>query len=705
VPEALAAIVAAVEAVAEFLGPELTALAEAAVVSAVELGISALLAPGAPKGIDGALSLLQPLPFRRRVYGQCKMGGYFVFWTSINGSLFQLLAVAAHEIDSFIEYWVTDNEVEVNPSTHFVTRIIGPAGAAASRPLQYSPDGNPVVQIYSNTGAAGKVAYDRLVTRFPGIWTTDCIGVGIADMLLVQEGVKQGSFGYVYPGGQQTMRAVIQGAKIYDCIASPAQDPNNYATWSYNFNAVNVILDYLTHQDGWRMSKDTFLTGMGGVVTLANAAICEESVPLRSGGSEQRYRLWGWYSFDEEPRQVLNRMFASCGGWLQLFPDGTIGIYVGAWVEPTFTITDDMIIGFDAQHFVGEFDAVNEIRASFNDPQNDYQQTESTPWQNTADIELRGYIKSSTLDARFSPSYTQCRRVQKISAHETMPEYSLTLICDQSALDGRSERFLNLDMSKSLGIVGTFRVTQFVTNLVTGTCTVGLASFGSDAYAWDPSSEEGDPPPIPPDTSSSASLQQPQNLVVNVQTITTGATMAPIMDITNDPPIERTDLTETFQYQLQGDTGWTVLSKDNQDWEAKTGPLQEGTYNVRVAFVDPNGVFSSWTEVDGVVVAVSVAAPSAPTGITASVPSPAVSVLVQFDAPNDKNFDHAGVWRNSVNVFGTATNVSGPIYGSPNQALSYTDTPPSSGTWYYWATAFSVSGNQSSPDGPASVTL
>lgn len=661
----------------------------ATVLAAASMAISASMLPSAPKQ-DGQLSLQQPVPFRRRVYGRAKLGGYFIWWTSALGKLYALIAIAAHQIDAFEEYWVSDRRVSVNGSGD-VTAVIAPPDAD---PDQFNPDGRVTVQIFSKTGAPGKTAYAALMAAFPTLWTANHIGVGIADLLMVLGSVKSQLFQSVFPGGQQTARAVIRGAIISDPRTSPA-------TEAWSDNGILVILDYLTNADGWRVSPDVFLTGQARAVTLASIAVADENVPIFAGGTEKRYRIWGFYDFNEEPRQVLARMMAVCGAWLQPFPDGTIGIQAGRWIEPDFTITDDMILAYEVQHFVGEFDAINEIRATFTYPTNDYQDTESFPWQDEADIARRGYIKSTSIDARHSPSYTQTRRIQKIAAAEAMPKYTITLTLSIAGIAARNKKFVNLVMAQ-LGLSGSFRVTAFATNLQRQTCTIGLATFTSEAYHWT-TAEEGPAPPIPGDSSGVDPVETPQNLMVSVLTGTLGGSSGAYMSMTCDPPT-RDGLTVKFEYELDGTGNWATISQDTEDYDTQTAILPDGTYNVRVSFIAPgNPPFQSdFEEVTGVVVSPAIPAPDSPTSLAVIPVSPGVGVT--FTAPNSETFAAARVWRNSVAVFGSATDLTGPLYGAPNQDYSVSDFP-ATGTWYYWATAESSSGAASAPAGPVSITV
>lgn len=666
-----------------------------AAVAAGSYAISDALAPkvDSPKATDGQLSVQQPVPFRRRVYGRAKVGGFYIFLESVDGDLYQLIVMAAHEIDAIEENWVGDRRVTLDGSG-WVTAVDYPPNAQTT---QFNPSGNLIVRVITRLGAPGQVSSSVLQAAFPGIWTANHIGIGMADALLVQKAVGQTRFGRVYPGGAQNYRGLIRGAKVVDprILTSPT-------TEAWSDNAVLIIRDYLSHEDGWRIDPGYLDSGLAGPITRASADTCDELVPLKNGGTEKRYRIWGYYGFEEEPRNVLRRFLTACGGYLAPQSDGTIAIKVGEWEAPTVTITDPHILAYEIQHYQGEFESVNEIRASFTDPVNDYQDTESWPWQDEVDIARRGHIRSVQIDARHAPSYRQTRRIQKIVMHETAPEWVIQLTTDASGLLARRQRFVTLTITE-LGLSLTCRVTSFTANTTTGVCQIGLASFGPEAYEWNAAAEEGDAPVAVTDTSSDGTLETPANLAVAVETRTvSGGVSGAVMVVSCDAPT-RDDLQIRFEYQVDGETTWTLVSGGTDSFTAETAIVADGTYNWRASFLS-SGDQSAYATVSGVVVSVSVAAPSSPIGLTATLSSPAVTVLVAFTAPNSATFNRARVWRRNIDTFAGAIDISGAIYGAPSQALSYIDTP-GAGTWYYWVTAESSTGAASSPAGSVSVTL
>lgn len=660
------------------------------------IGLSLLLQPpAAPRPQDGQVSLTQQIPFRRRVYGRAKMGGYFMFWDSTGGIFYQVIAIASHQIDAFESFWLGDREVLLDTAGNVVDCIFPPACAR----LQFNPGGNNRVQIYSNTGAPGKTAYPNMMTAWGDLWDDTYIGIGIADICVQQQSVTEKNFAGVYPGGAQTSRTVLRGAQIVDprVITSPP-------TVAWTDNAVCVILDYLTSQDGWRIDPSFFLSGLALAITQDSANVADQAVSLKAGGTEARYRIWGYYDFNEEPRQVLARFLAACAGWLEPQPDGTIAIRVGEWVEPTVTLSDDCILSYQVQRWPGEFDAINQVRAQFVDPMNDYQPMEPDPFEDLADIARRGYVKSTTLDARHCPSFTQTRRIMKVGLAEVNPEWTVNLVTNQFGLAARNQRFVNLVISE-LSLMISCKVTSFVANVDQGTCAIGLSSFDSSTYDWDPLTEEGSPPPVSQDTSSQYAVDTPADFTAVVEvSVSGGVTQGSyiVMDCTY--PTNRQDLTARFELSSDGGANWTVIA-DGQQTSCKTAILPFGTYQARVSFFAPNKVQGEFAEIDGIIVNADTSAPPEPLNLAALVSSPPLTITIEFTAPNSPNFYAGVVFRSGTDLYSTASPIA-TVYGAANQNLSYPDTP-GSGTWYYWVASINAASppSLSTPAGSVSGTI
>ena len=136
-----------------------------AAVAGASYAASSALAPKAPGPSDGQLSIQQPVPFRRRVYGRAKLGGFYIYFDSKNGDLYQLIAMAAHEIDAIEEDWVSDRRVTIDGSG-WVTAVNYPPNAQTD---QFNPKGLDWVRIITRLGASGQTASSVLQAAFPGI--------------------------------------------------------------------------------------------------------------------------------------------------------------------------------------------------------------------------------------------------------------------------------------------------------------------------------------------------------------------------------------------------------------------------------------------------------------------------------------------------------------------------------------------------------
>src|SRR5690606_20597900 len=97
------------------------------------------------------------------------------------------------------------------------------------------------------------------------------------------------------------------------------------------------------HADGWNIPA----ARLNSASWASFAALCDEAVPLASGGTEPRYRVGGYYSLTEPLKDVTARMLATCDGQVYEDADGNIGILGGAWSEPDVTITAEDILSIE----------------------------------------------------------------------------------------------------------------------------------------------------------------------------------------------------------------------------------------------------------------------------------------------------------------------------------------------------------------------
>jgi hypothetical protein len=461
-----------------------SALAISALTTIISIGVSvglSLLAQSifspsqnAPRPEDLQQSSRQPTQPRARHYGRVKVSGPWMYAEAYSGSFHKIVALGQGPIDAIEEFWIDDQQVTLDSEGN-VSTDIGLDGAAPPR-IKY------------RLGLATETSYSELFSLFPE-WDSEHRGDGIASLYALQSPVPQASYLNAYPNGINTnYRVVLRGAKI----ANPV---TGIVAWGDN--AADVILDYLTHVDGMRLPGSIFSTPLAQAGWVAAHERCNELVQLAGGGSELRYRLWGSYLLSERPADVLGRMLECCDGRLKITSDGGLTLDIGAWAEPEVVLDEGAIVGFtELARGRDILNSANTVRATFLDPQGDYQASDADPWIDDEDVALRGEI---AVDKRFemAPSHSQCRRLMKLAAYRANPSWVGTFRCNLKALAAFGERFVRIRLPLFL-IDEVFEVQDFRFDVGSGGALVGVTlavqSMPQAAYQWDPSQEEGSAP-------------------------------------------------------------------------------------------------------------------------------------------------------------------------------------------------------------------
>lgn len=535
------------------LGIATTALT-ALVVIGVSVGLSflanALFTPAqsAPRPEDMQQSSRQPLQPRSRHYGRVKVSGPWVFAEATGGHFHKVIALGQGRIDAIEQFWVDDVQVTLDSAGNVQTDI-GLDGAAPPR-------------IDWRLGNTPETTYSGLMSIFPE-WTTAHRGDGVASLYVLQSAVPQPSYLGAYPNGINTnYRVVMRGARIENPITG-------VIGWSDN--AASVIRDYLTHEDGMRLPKSVLTTPLAQTGWEIAYQRSTAAVPLKGGGSEPRYRLWGSYLLSERPADVLGRMLECCDGRLVPTADGGLTLNIGQWSEPTVTLGTNAIVGFtDLSRGRDILTSANTVRATFLDPNGDYQASDADPWVNAADVSQRGEI---AVDRRFemAPSHSQCRRLMKLAAYRANPSWVGSFKCNLRGLAAFGERFVRIQYPL-FGINNVFEVQDFRFDIGPGGILIGVTlqvqSMPQAAYQWDAAQEEGEAPVA--DESEGAGVPDTDPPVV---TIIAG----PKAELAFSPPPS-----ELYRYQARykktADTDWTLIEEiPVDDTSVETATLDAAT--------------------------------------------------------------------------------------------------------------------------------
>lgn len=640
---------------------------------------SQLFRPQQPKPEDVQVSVKNPTAPRQRHYGRVKTTGPWVFAECKGGSLHKVIALGTGRLDAIEEVWRDDKILELEE------------------------DGDVVGQgdrILTRLGLPTETHYAELEAVFPE-WDPDHRGDGVASLYAYQGSVGAEDFAKKFPNGANTLyRVVARGSRVYNPLTGTTQ---------WTDNAAAVIRDYLIHSDGMRLPSSLAATTQAAAGWLAAAQRCAEAVTKKAGGTEDRYRLWGTYTFDERPADVLGRMLQCCDGRIVPTPDGGVTLDVGTWEEPDVVIDEDAITGFsDVSRGRDIMTTANVIRATYLSPFHDYQATDAEPWRDEDDVSARGEIVQD-MAFNMAPSHGQARRLMKLAAYRANPRWIGTWQCNLRALAAFGKRFVRLKYDL-FGIDEVVEIVDFrfdirrnedgIQHLIG--VTLQVHSMPEGAYEWDAATEEGTEP-VAEAVAVDDTIPVPDNFTFVVDRIRVGQQFVPVGVISFDAPPSAA-LTVAGEYRRVGlGETWQVIGIADGATSARTAPLEDGEdYEARVRHVTITGRVGDWSDVETVGVVADTTAPSPVSGVSAT--GGAGQVLLSWTSPNSPNFVAVNIYRNTTNNAGTATLVH-TEYGPASNSDSYTNTGLSAGTYYYWLAARNGSGVESSKVATGAVSV
>ena len=618
----------------------------------------------APKPEDVQQSYKQPAQPRYKHYGRVKISGPWVFGESKTGDFYKVLALGQGPFDAIEEFWIDNNEVELDGSDIVTTE-------------PYSNVVNPP-KIEYRLGASTETAYSELISEFTE-YTSAHRGDGVASLYAKMPAVAQSNYYELYPNGIQTsFRVIARCAKVKNPVSG---------TTAWSDNAASIIRDYIISNDGMRFPESILQTTLAQDGWETAYARADEDVDLDAGGSEKRYRLWGSYRFDERPADVLSRMLRSCDGQLKITADGGLTLDIGDWYEPTVTIDNTMITAFsDVGKGNNILTTANTIRATFTSPDLDYQTTDADPWVDDTDVSERGEI---AIDNSFimTPSHTQCRRLMKLESYRANPEWIGTFTCNLKALKAFGERFVRIDYP-ALGIDGVFEQLDFKFNIgqdnILRSVTLQVRSLPEEAYNWDETTEEGTAP-VSDTTVVDNSIPVPTGLTLNYNTTTLGLEI----DI-DDPGTEA--LYVQYRIKATSESDWTIVTPPDGETFYIVYGLQDGVeYEVQARFVSIGGRQGDWTSSATITITQDVTPPSDITLNSATGGSG--QVTINWTTPNSANFNRTVIKRNTVdNEAGATAITNSPFYGVANATYEIVDSGLAADDYYYWLYAQNGSG-------------
>ena len=295
------------------------------------------------------------------IYGEVKVGGPIVYDESTgtdNKFFHRIIAVAGHEIDSFVTIYANDEALTLNSSGNVTS------------PSKYVGK----MRILTRTGTNGQLAISELVSD-SAHWNNTCKLSGIAYIYARFEYDQD-----VYPNGIPTITAVVRGKKVYD--------PRTTNT-TFSSNPALCLRDYLKSSYG--LSEDDTKIDNAGFITAAN--VCDQTVSNISGASpatSTRYTCNGAFVTNSTPYDTLTNLVSCMSGKIW-YGQGKWRVKPAYWTTPIMDLTDDDLrssISVSTRH--SRRDNFNTVVGTFMGAESDWQVTDYPRVTNSAFLTADG---------------------------------------------------------------------------------------------------------------------------------------------------------------------------------------------------------------------------------------------------------------------------------------------------------------------------
>lgn len=587
----------------EWLGSTVLAyVAEQVVVAAIYAGLSYGLSaaasmargkPGMPSAQDGKIGIRQATASRASGYGRARWAGVYVCYEERAGHSFDILAFHDGEIDAVERHFLHDDEVNVIDGYVQATS----EGAYA---------GNRVT-LRTNRGLNPNVAFSETVGNLTDIWTMQHRGDGVACMELICRSVAQQDIARIYPNGLPTPSVVSRLQKVFD-PRDVTQSYANKASWRWRDNPVLCLMHFLCDSNSGMGYDFTRRIQPALSYWIAAANVCDESVQLKAGGTEKRYRCGGMFLHDSDPIVTVDMLLTTFDGWLCTRGDGALVIRAGKFYTPTVTITSDHIIEFSTTRNVPDEDAINELIVGYTSPFN-YMDVECEPWIDEEDKAARGKDRVQSVEVVWCQSRSQARRLAKrqvMRANSKAQGWVRTNMFGRYTLGERFIRIQNPTLPSLADI--TVEVTGIEFDLMSLSQTITYVRCGPEIDEWNAAAEEGSPETNPV-VAGGILPPMPTGVVGNACYVTNGSDQVSLGFRVAFDATARDDLSYVIGFGVRGTGDFKnfTLQRSNA-LESDDGKLVffiddpsirlNVFYITHVATVAPGGTYSTFVEIE-----------------------------------------------------------------------------------------------------------
>ncbi|MBD9640732.1 hypothetical protein IB277_31025 [Ensifer sp. ENS07] len=611
--------------------------------------------PSVPKPEDGSYNLKQSVPSISIVLGRRKKGADYAALEEKNGTAYHLLITAGHRIQGYVQHYLHDDAVTLSDDV-----VVSPAN--------YFDESNPYVRINTRLGLDAETAYPHLVAAFPGVFTADHRGDGLASVLLACASASPDDYMTVYPNQMPQHSSVIDGALVFD-PRNPAHEMADEDTFSFAQNLALLRAHQLTNPWGGKQNlADLYMPEWSHA-----ADVCDQPVTNRDGESEPRYHGGIWFRANNN--QVEVGRFLDQAAELVVYerPDGLIGVHAGEFVEPDIRLTEDDIHRLTFKANRSEAATVLAVRGRFVDPSSRYNTVDAAIWGDPyigEDTE-----RTRTLDNQVIERHNHVQRLQKITMiRANAPRVSI-LATYQAAKNIGYRRFVRVHAPPQLNeaIVEITSTPTFSFRSLTVEFS-GIV-VPADLYDFDAATEEGEPPTVP-EVVVSSGVPVPTGFAVEIKRQVVAGGEEATYAVATWTHISNALLYE-FEWQPTEGPNQTALSTMSKrgESEARSGYLADGVEHRFRLRAWSNGSKSNWTDYVLLTPVANSAPPLALSAFALSGASPQLGrAAFSFATANDLNLKRIALYRAPAGVpLDKNAHAKIVIGAAPGTTFSYVD--------------------------------
>ncbi|MCR6498407.1 hypothetical protein MUO32_05115 [Shinella sp. CPCC 101442] len=617
-------------------------IASAIATTALSIGLQYLLAPKPPKPDDGKQPVTQAIPYRQWVVGRRRVAGAFMLWEAKGSKLYAVQAIAGHRINAITKRWLHDDVVTID-------------GGGNVQPLADGRYGYDLIALDHRIGLPTETAYAPIVADLSAdaVWTSNHRGDGQASLSLIAKTPKAKEFTTKFPYGAPRYSVEVEGAKVWD-PRDPAQSPSSPSTWTYSRNAALIMLWHQCFSEfGHRRD---YTRAILPVIDMwkEEADVCDEDVALNGGGTEKRYLCDGFATAENDPKVGTNAILATCDGWLCERGDGALLFVVGKFREKYCGVLKDRdITGYQLQHDVLFKDECNRLIPKITHPLTDYTTTDTDFFEDTAAQLVAGRILAQEADYGWCTQWRQGRRLGIRDWRRFKEKKKGALDVRLSGINAVYKRWNRMETPMGLpsldGAVVENR--RSVLALTKGGFTMDFVKHPVDIDAWNPATDEGSAPPVPPKPAI-ANIPTPDIDSIVAKAKSGGVYLA--LSIV-DP--DHNDLSLSVRYRIK-DTGagspgeWVEQIFNDASPSAgfikvNSAPVPpDYLLEVESAYITSKGKYGNWSPVSEIFSTADPVAPQALDTFTQTASAPHLgNAVFSFKTKNDPRVKTVDIYR------------------------------------------------------------